>query len=68
MVEQTAQSMVNCRVKFKIHSTIFLYPKEGQITTTSTGLPEIELVHDWEQDTIILDWESYQQTKGSKIL
>ena len=52
MVGQIVQSRINCGIKLKIHSTIFLYSKEGWIIMTSTRLPEIELVYDQEQDAI----------------
>ena len=38
---------------------MLLYSKEGQITAIGTGLLEIELVYNKEQDTITLDWGSY---------
>jgi len=61
MVGWIAQSRINCRIKLKIHGTMFLYSKEEQIMT-SIGLLEIELVYDQGQDTIAVRstvWSTY---------
>ena len=52
MVGQTTEGQTNSGIKVKIHSTMFLYSKEGQITMTGTGLQEIEPSNNKEQDTI----------------
>jgi len=38
---------------------MLLYPKEGQIIAISTRLPEIEPIHDKEQDTMTLNQGSH---------
>ena len=63
----TTQNRINCRVKFKIYSIMFLYPKKGQITMTSIRLLEIKLVHDKGQDVTTLNWRSYQQAEKDNI-
>jgi len=45
MVEQTNQDRINCRIKLKICSTIFLHPKERWITMIGTRLQKIEPIH-----------------------
>ena len=40
---------------------MLLYSKEGQISTISTGLQEIELVHNKRQNATTTNWKSDQQ-------
>jgi len=40
------------------YSTMFLYSKEGQITTIGTRLQKTEPIHNKEQDTTTLNWRS----------
>ena len=67
MAKQTVKSRFNYEVQVKICNTMLLHPKEGQIIVISTGLQEIEPIHDKGQDTITLNWESYQQIKRNTI-
>ena len=46
---------------------MFLHSKEGWIIVISTRLLEIKPVYNKEQDAIILNWRSYQQTKRGTI-
>ena len=68
MVRQIAQDRINCRIKVKIHSTIFLHSKERQITMASSRLQKIKPSHNKGQDTTISNRRSNQQIEGSKVL
>jgi len=58
MVKKTAQDKTYCGIKFKIHGTMLLHSKEGQISMTSTELQKVEPAHDKEQDAITINWRS----------
>jgi len=48
MARQTTQGRINYGIKFKICSTMLLYPKERWITIIGTGLQEIEPTYNKE--------------------
>ena len=52
IVGQITQGRIDCKIEFKIYSTMFLYPKEQQITTR---LQKVKLVYNKRQDTTILN-------------
>ena len=47
--------MIDSRIEFKIHGTMFLHSKEEQITMTSTRLQKNKLIYNKRQDTITLN-------------
>ena len=68
MARWIAQSRVNCEIKFMICGTIFLHPKERQITIISTELQKIKPTYNKGQDTTTLNWGSNWQIERGEIL
>ena len=68
MVGWTITSRINCEIKFKIYSIIFLYSTKEQVIMTGTELLKVELTHNKGQDSTTLNWESNWQTKEGEIL
>ena len=58
MVRRTTQGRINCEIKFKIYSIMFLHPNERYITTISTRLQKVKLAYNKNQNTTTLNWGS----------
>ena len=55
---QTTQSRLNCGIKVKIYSTMFLYFQKRWFIIVSSGLQKAQLSHNKEQNPIIFNWRS----------
>ena len=68
MARQITQGRTHHRIKVKIYSAMFLYPKEGRFITVGSRLQEVKPSHNQGQDATTFDWRSNRQTQGGKIL
>jgi len=57
MVIQIVTNRINCEIKFKVCSTIFLYSKKEQIIMIGTGLLKVEPTYNKGQDSTTLNWK-----------
>ena len=67
MARQTDQSKTYCRIKVKIHSTLFLHSKERWFTTIGSRLQEVKPGHNKGQNTTASNWRDNQQTQRGEI-